>query len=464
MLDNKRWRFPNKTNFENFRKHRNLCAKLRRGAQRDYFTENCSDGPKGGRQFWQTVGPFFNSKSTNKKVAHIDLIENGEVISNQTEVCNIFNTYFINKPAQIGKSSTFRLDGPLENTNLENHPSVKIIQQKANKVNFNFQHISQDQVSKSIKTLKNKAPGHDKISAKILKISSVIISPPLATIFNACVDHSIFPSTCKMAEVTPGHKRGADTDKSNFRPLSVLPAIGKVLEDLILLQIDPVNKQILHTLISAYRPGYGCQDVLLYIINAFTQALDKGKFAGAVTTDLSAAFDCLPPNLMYHKLRAYGFSDKSSLLIHNYLTNRSQRVKIGSVVGEWMALEKGTPQGSKLGPALWNLFINDLLLSLPENSVVNFADDNTLYAVESSPDALSLKLNNVVNQAQVWYMENGMQPNPTKYQSIFFGNTPSCTINVQDVTIETTGLIKLLGVNLDSQLKFSNHITHMIPY
>ncbi len=170
---------------------------------------------------------------------------------------------------------------------------------------------------------------------------------------------------------------------------------------------------------------------------------------------------------MYHKLLAYGFLEQSSLLVHNYLSNRSQRVKIGSVVGEWMGLEKGTPQGSKLGPALWNLFINDLLLTLPDDSVVNFADDNTLYAVDGSPEGLSSKLNNIVNQAQLWYTENGMQPNPTKYQSIFFGKTPSCTVNVQNVqnahnvTIEPTGFIKLLGVSVDNQLNFNTHITNV---
>ncbi len=200
----------------------------------------------------------------------------------------------------------------------------------------------------SIKGLKNKAPGHDKISAKILKISSPCIVTPLANIFNSCVDNSTFPSACKKAEVTPGHKRGAETDQTNFRPLSVLPAVGKVFEDLMLEQLDLVTIDLLHILISAYRRGYGCQEVLLYMLNSITQALDQDKMAAAVTTDLSSAFDCMPPNLMYHKLIAYGFTHQAALLIHSYLTNRSQRVKIGSVVGEWLPLTKGTPKGVNL--------------------------------------------------------------------------------------------------------------------
>ncbi len=461
QLDNKRRLYPSNSNYENFRVQRNKCVKLRNSAVRDHVSRKCSEGAKGGREFWQVVGPFVNSKSSKNNSSHIDLIKDDKVISDQTKVCNILNTHFINKPANIGNSSAYQLCGPLQQGSLSNHPSVLTINQKANKVNFSFQHVQQGTVRTSIKALKNKAPGHNKISAKILKIAAPVISPPIATLFNCCVDSSIFPSAGKMAEVTPGLKRGADTEECNYRPLSVLPAIAKVLEDLMLVQMEPVNNTILHKLISAYRPGHSCQDVLLYIINSFNQALDNGKCVGAVATDLSSAFDCLPPNLMYHKLVAYGFSHNSALLIHNYLSGRSQRVKIGSTVGDWMNLTKGTPQGSKLGPNLFNLFINDLLYSLPDDSVVNFADDNTLYAVHGSPRGLRDKLNSLVNNAQQWYIDNGMQSNPTKFQSKFFGNTPKCEITIDNIIIESTGLIKLLDVNIDAHLKFSAHITNI---
>ncbi len=285
---------------------RNKCVKLRNSALRGHLARNCSEGPKGGRQFWETVGPYVNSKSSNKKSAHIDLIKNNEVISDQTKVCNILNTHFINKPANIGKDSSLELGGPLESVNLQNHISIKTIQQNANKVNFSFTHVSQEDVCKSIKSLKSKAPGHDKITTRVLKIASPVISGPIANLFNSCVDTSVFPKSCKRAEVTPGFKKGEDTDESNYRPLSVLTAVRKVLEDLVLLQINSLNNVLLHKLISAYRPGHSCQDVLLYILNQFTQAIDKGQQVGAVAMDLSSAFDCLPPNLMYHKLLATG--------------------------------------------------------------------------------------------------------------------------------------------------------------
>ena len=361
----------------------------------------------------------------------------------------------------IGNSASFPLNAPPGDPLFNNHPSIKTLNEKCTKVDFNFEHVSSDQVCKSIKSLKNKAPGHDKISAKIVKKSASVIAQPLASIFNTCVNTNTYPSACKMAEVTPGFKKGEDTDKSNYRPLSVLPAIGKLIEDLMLVQLVPINNLILHPLISAYRPGYSCQSVLLNLTSHISGALDKGKSAAAVATDLSSAFDCLPPSLMYHKLLAYGFSQNSAKLIHNYLIGRKQRVKIGNTVGDWQDLVKGTPQGSKLGPNLWNLFINDLMYYLPEDSVVNFADDNTLYAVENSPRTLCSKLNNNVKLAQLWYRENGMQPNPSKFQAIFFGNTPPGIIRADDLDIEVSSFIKLLGVFLDSKLKFDRHITNL---
>ncbi len=124
-------------------------------------------------------------------------------------------------------------------------------------------------------------------------------------------------------------------------------------------------------------------------------------------------------------------------------------------------MAKETPQGSKLGPNLFNLFINDLLYFLPDDSVANFADDNTLYAVHNTPHGLQDNLNSLVNKAQLWFMENGMQSNPTKFQSIFFGNTQPCDIFVNSINIVPTPFIKLLGVTIDNKLKFSMHISNI---
>ena len=181
-----------------------------------------------------------------------------------------------------------------------------------------------------------------------------------------------------------------------------------------------------------------------------------------MTTDLSKAFDCLPANLLHKKLLAYGFSQSAALLLYNYLTGRSQCVKIGSTTSSYTEVLKGTPQGSKLGPVLYNYLCNDLLYYLPINSLVNYADDNTIIGISDSPKSLGENLTNTLNKLQYWYRQNGMQPNPDKYQSIVLSrnsNNSDCEIFVENTNIPISDEVTLLGCTIDNQLTFNKHIT-----
>ena len=135
-----------------------------------------------------------------------------------------------------------------------------------------------------------------------------------------------------------------------------------------------------------YRKGYGTQHCLLVMIEMWRKALDEKKVAGAILTDLSKAFDCLSHDLLIAKLEAYGF-DKSALeLIYDYLKNRMQRTKVNGSYSSWRELLSGVPQGSILGPLLFNIFINDIFFFLDKTKIANFADDNT--AIENDMELL----------------------------------------------------------------------------
>ena len=194
-----------------------------------------------------------------------------------------------------------------------------------------------------------------------------------------------------------------------------------------------------------------------------TKSLDNGHVAGGIFMDLSSAFDCLPHDLLVSKLRAYGLSDSACSLIGSYISNRKQRVKINTTKSEWMSITKGVPQGSILGPLLFNVFVNDLFMFIDKCRLYNYADDNSL--VYDAMDVISLMecLKHDAHNAIKWFDSNGMKVNPDKFQLMILSprdQLPDLTLCLSDnVTLKSQRNIKLLGINIDDRLTFSDHVS-----
>ena len=213
-------------------------------------------------------------------------------------------------------------------------------------------------------------------------------------------------------------------------------------------------------MLSAYRKGYSCQSVLLKLIEDSKTNLDDGLLVGFLLQDLSKAFDCLPHGLLIAKLNAYGLSKSACQLIASYLTNRKQRVKIQSFRSQWNDLEKGVPQGSVLGPLLFNVFINDLFYFIKLCNLYNFADDNTLSSHSRSLGQLMCNLKHDSSICIQWYENNGMEANPDKFQFMVASSTSMTPIKFNiydDIVIESKPVVKALGVLIDCQLNFKEH-------
>ena len=177
--------------------------------------------------------------------------------------------------------------------------------------------------------------------------------------------------------------------------------------------------------------------------------------------DLSKAFDSLPHGLLIAKLHAYGISLDACSMIMNYLKNRRQSVKLGNFRSEWLNLKTGVPQGSLMGPLLFNIFMNDFLMDLKKVcDVYNYADDNTLSYCHEDILLVKEKLELASEQAITWFKSNYMKANPDKFQAICFSrNNAQVDFQIETNTIKNNEVVKLLGLNIDKKLSFSQHIS-----
>ena len=208
-----------------------------------------------------------------------------------------------------------------------------------------------------------------------------------------------------------------------------------------------------------YRKGFSTHQALLSLIERWKTSLDNNGYGGAVLMDLSKAFDTINHELIIAKLHAYGF-DKSALkLMHNYFKNRFQRTKVNSSISSWAEIIRGVPQGSVLGPIFFNIYINDLFYLNHLTDICNFADDTTFHASDLQLDSLLLRLEHDASLVIDWFDYNYMILNQDKCNFLMSGyKYENLWAKVGDSKIWESESHKLLGIDIDRQLKFDSHV------
>ena len=202
-----------------------------------------------------------------------------------------------------------------------------------------------------------------------------------------------------------------------------------------------------------------CCTALLKITEDWREALDERQTVSAVSIDLSKAFDTICHCLLIRKLAAYGLQDHSIQLIRSYLINRKQRVKIENAYSNWRVVQCGVPQGSPLGPLLFNIYINDITRITKNMELRLYADDTTGYAASNSPATLEFYINSDLARLSHWLEDNYLSINATKTQAMIVGKSNyNYELTLKSNNILTIDELKLLGVTIDNNLTFSSHI------
>ena len=455
---------------EAFKKQRNYCNRLYKREKRNYFNNLNLKEITDNKTFWKTVKPFLSDKGDFHK--QITLIDGDRIISEDIQVAEKLNKYFENAVQSLDITEcrdiltpVDGLEDPIEIAikKYEKHPSILVINEKVplNHQRFSFAMTGLIEMEKEIKALNpKKATTHNNIPPRILKETSDICSPILNDIWCDSVLSSNFPSNLKLADLTAIFKAIDATCEKNYRPISVLPVISKLFERIMQNQIFPYVEDFLSPFLCGYRKGYSTQYALLGLIEKWKQMLDNQGYSGAILMDLSKAFDTINHELLLAKLYAYGFDKDALRLIQSYLTDRWQRTKVNQSFSCWTELLQGVPQGSVLGPLLFNIYINDLFFIIEQTDICNYADDNTINACDMSLENLLRRLEHDSHLAIEWFKHNYMKLNEDKCHLLISGFKHEIIwASIGGKKIWESKEEKLLGLYIDRDLTFSSHIS-----
>ena len=253
------------------------------------------------------------------------------------------------------------------------------------------------------------------------------------------------------------------SDKANYRPVSILPLVSKVFEKIMYDQLYKYIVRFLNQLLCGFRKAHSTQHALFRLLQKWQKELDSEGFIGTILMDLSKAYEYLPHDLLIAKLEAYGLGNGSLNLLLDYLSFRKQRTKVGSAYSKWSNIRRGIPQGSILGPLLFNIFINDIFMIIEQSDICNFADDNTLYSCGKSLADIKENLVSDTKSILNWFRLNSLKANPGKFQFMILGDKShhKHELKINSIKVEASDDVLLLGITIDKKLTFKQHVENL---
>ena len=328
--------------------------------------------------------------------------------------------------------------------------------------------INRDTVLKKLQGLNTrKSEGPDNINPRLLFELREQLALPLSILFSKSLTSSVIPDDWREAIVAPIHKKGDKSNAANYRPISLTCIACKLMESIIkdqLLDYLKTNDLLSHDQ-HGFTPGKSCVSNLLESLDSWLNDLDAGHGVDVIFLDFAKAFDSVPHERLLVKLQGIGIQDPLLCWIRNYLSNRSQRVRINNTLSDSKPVTSGVPQGSVIGPLLFLIYINDMPDETDCTSKL-FADDAKAYETTTTIqecEGFQLSINSFTGWSVTWQMTF----NATKCKHMRLGRQQlDFAYHMVDKegnihTLESVSSEKDLGVTFDNKLTFSEHIENV---
>ena len=297
------------------------------------------------------------------------------------------------------------------------------------------------------------------------------VSPCLTLIINQVLSIGQFSKNLKTAKVIPIHKTGDKSLMKNYRPISILPVVSKIIENVMHTQLtDYFTLDKLFTSQQySYRANRSTELAALELMDRNLDNMNRNLTPVNVYIDLSKAFDCLDHNILLSKLTFYELNDNAIRLLKNFLSDRDQLyVQFGNTKSQLHGISPGIPQGSVMGPLLFNIVINDLNVATKKFDLIMYADDTTLISTletfgnTNRPTEIENNISNEISKITTWLHSNKLKLNVSKSKFMIFfkhpKSIPKLNILANGNQIDEVQEFNFLGITIDQNITWTPHV------
>ena len=425
-------------------------------SKKQHYTQYFNQYSNNIKKVWIGIKNIINIKTKDQNSPNCIEV-NKELITDNVDISDNFNDYFSTVADNIlAKNKT-----PIINSFDKYMPSP-------NPNSFVFEPSTPNEVFLIIDGLdKYKGTGPNGIPTDILKLINFIICAPLSKIYNICIVTGKQPDKLKLAHALPIFKKGSRLLVSNYRPISLLSNLNKILEKIMHKRIYAFLEkfELLYSLQFGFRSKYSTSHALIHMTETIRTALDSGHVTCGIFVDFQKAFDTVNHEILLKKLENYGFRGAINEWFRSYLTDRKQKVVINGFQSKCKRMNHGVPQGSVLGPILFLIYINDLHRSIKFCTTYHFADDTNILNISKDYRTLQRQVNSDLRSLHKWLTANKISLNEGKTEIIFFrksGPTPTVNIKLHGKRVFPSKIVKYLGVYLDEYLSGEAHCNELV--